>query len=312
MDNNPTKRSHFLPQMVLNRFTDESDGLVWVYDRETDTYRKQNVINTAVINNYYKYFGKDGEYHNDLEGFFSTIEGEAKTPIDKFGKQESLNNSEKERLAVYVAYQRVRVPHFANQMQVLSDKLYKAVNKRIFYNEEQAKHLIEKYNKDKNKNIELDPKVFLETIQDENYKMIESREYEIEMMLKSGLDHINYFMQMDWKIIFSPNNGAFITSDNPFVLFSPTEHNPFGGVGIITKGAVKAIPLSKDFYLAIFDKGNELGFYKCDRKHCRHINDTVALNCDRFVYSHSKELLKSVVERVKLKERVKKDSVVVG
>gem|GEM_PF-4320079 len=267
--------------MVLSRFA--TDGYIWVYDRTTNEYKHLGIKDTAVISNYYRYLGEDGKYHYDLEKKFSEIEGDASAVIGKIEKSESLSEKEKAQLSFFVALQKNRVPYFSKHTKELSEA---ALTK-----------LAQMFERPGGNRLEV--------------KVEQSREYEIKLLLEISAEMASYFAHMSWRIIFAPQSSAYITSDNPFVLFSPVENSPYRGVGVITKGAVKAIPLSKSFYLAMFDEGKDVAFYKADRRHCRHINDNVALNCDRFVYSHSEQLLRSVVERVNLKDRIKSKEIYV-
>ena len=55
MENQP-KRTHFLPKMILSRFS-ESD-LVWVYDIKTNEYKHLTIDNIAVDVNYYRFLAR--------------------------------------------------------------------------------------------------------------------------------------------------------------------------------------------------------------------------------------------------------------
>ena len=221
--------------------------------------------------------------------------------MNKIELKEEITELDKEKIATFIAFQRLRVPDFSKRIQEMTNKMTKAVNKRLYSNEKLTTKYIEKYNKEKRTAI--DPKAFFELVKNEDYFIQMNREGEIQLMMASVKDHFNYFMQMEWRIVFAPVNSAFVVSDNPFIIFSPSEHNPYRGVGIITPGVVKLIPLSKNFYIALLDKGNKITSHNAIREHCKFINDHIALNCDRFVYSHSLPLLKSIIERTKLKER---------
>lgn len=62
-------RCHYLPQFYLKYFLSR-DNKLWVYDRNLNEYREQTPKATGVKKGYYKYKGKDGKMHNDIEELF--------------------------------------------------------------------------------------------------------------------------------------------------------------------------------------------------------------------------------------------------
>ena len=47
-----SRRHHYLPQMYLRGFAD-ADELVWVFDRQHNTFIHQGILNTAVKKDFY-------------------------------------------------------------------------------------------------------------------------------------------------------------------------------------------------------------------------------------------------------------------
>lgn len=301
------KRHHFLPKMSLKRFACEK--YIWVYDRQGDSYTNPPIEDVAVIKNYYRYLGNDGEYHYDLEGLLSGIESDASVVIDKLEAFEPMSVEEKERIATYAAFQRVRVPEHAARVHEMREKTYHEMNKRMFRSKHDVNQLLSEYEAARGEKVEVEPEDFLRIIRNEELGLRKDREFEIGAMLTSVVEIIPRLMQMEWKVVFAPSEGAFLTSDNPFVLFPPSTPSPYRGVGIATPGAVKLLPLSRGMYLAFFDEGYEVKACTANRTHCRFVNDHIALNANRFVYSHSRELLASVVNRTKLKDQPKRERI---
>src|SRR5690349_16679523 len=82
-----SRRHHYLPQMYLRSFADEDD-LVWVFDRQTDTFLHQGVINTAVKKDFYTVVGADGRKTDAIETMMANmVEGPTKHIIDKLDKK---------------------------------------------------------------------------------------------------------------------------------------------------------------------------------------------------------------------------------
>ena len=80
-ETNPKKlsrRHHYVPQMYLRGFADEAD-LVWVFDRQNNSYLHQGVMNTAVKKDFYTITGPDGQKNDSVEQMMANmVEGPMK------------------------------------------------------------------------------------------------------------------------------------------------------------------------------------------------------------------------------------------
>src|SRR5665213_4202204 len=111
-ETNPKKlsrRHHYVPQMYLRGFADEAD-LVWVFDRQNNSYLHQGVMNTAVKKDFYTITGPDGKKSDSVEQMMAnTVEGPMKRIIDRLDKK-NLNWEGEDRaiLALFVALLKTR------------------------------------------------------------------------------------------------------------------------------------------------------------------------------------------------------------
>ncbi|MFH1562272.1 MAG: hypothetical protein ABIF11_02465 [Nitrospirota bacterium] len=98
------------------------------------------------------------------------------------------------------------------------------------------------------------------------------------------------------------------------MLVPPKDYNPesFWGVGIITLGAKKIIPLSKRTCLVMADYGGGISIKEIDRKGVTSINLTTAINSDRFLIARDKPLLEKIVKLTKVNRWTKKSRVQVS
>jgi hypothetical protein len=307
---NIPKRHHYLPQFYLKNFTDDN-GLLWVFDREKNEYRQQLPKDTAIKGYYYAFKGKDGRKHTEIENFFSVIEGKTKPILIKLDKKESINTEEKEILAIFISFLKTRVPHFEKLTNESSEKIMKQMNRLMFSSEERVAAMIDRYEKETGKKIKIDPKELIDFIQGDRYDIKFPREHSIESMLLLGQDLIGYFLQMDWFFLWAPKNSSFITSDNPFLLLPPSDYNPksFYGVGILTPGAKKIIPLTSHTCLIMGDHGGRMIGRIADPKAIRAINLYSAINSDRFLIARAKLLLERIVQITKVNKLEKKERI---
>ncbi len=307
--NNP-KRHHYVPQFYLKNFTN-SKGLLQIFDREKNEYRQQNPLNTAVQGHYYTFRTEKGKKHTEIEKLFSTIEDKAKLVIDKIDARENIAVEEKESLATFISFQKTRVPDFEKNINKLSEKLFKK-NIQKTSSHETVASFIKEYEKNTDKKLNISPEELFEISQNENRYSIEFiREWSLTMAIRLGRDSIKYFLDMDWIFLQVPKKASFITSDNPFALVPPSNYDPKSlyGVGLITPGAKKQIPLSQRTCLVMTDHGQNILSREIDRELVRKVNLITAINSDRFLIARDITLLKNIVKITKVNERKKKERV---
>ena len=310
----PPKRHHFLPQFYLGYFTN-SKNLLWEFDRETKLYDQKTPRGSAWERHYYRYKGKDGENHTDIEcGLFNHIETGAKPVIDKIDTGKSISEEEMGVVSLFVAFQHTRVPDFEKLSSSLSEAMIKALTKRQFSSVEATKKIIEEMD---NAGIDPDnktsPREVFDFVQEGDYTVTTGHEDFIGTMLSVGMKIAEHIQQMEWKYLFAPNGSSFITSDSPLFFIPPKDYakkHPFEGVGIATPGVVKIIPLTPRVCLSIGDTGTKVSSRVIEKKQVRAINRLVASNSDRFVYAKDKPLLERIVEDRNLDERRKKQVIV--
>lgn len=295
------KRHHYVPQFYLNNFADKQ-GKIWVYDRKIKEYRHQSVKDTAVQNNYYRMRLKGGGQTNELEGFFSQLEGLACSAMNKLERGTPLTEEEKGNIAAFVAFQMMRVPDFEKRENEGNEKIMKWINQGLWGSIENAqKRLDELKEKGVDESNEVSAKEMYEFVQKGNYRIQFPRERSIRTMLKLTFNIAGKFIQMDWLLLRAPKDGAFVTSDNPYTLFPHAEYNPNsfldGAVGILTPGAKKALPLSPNTSLFMCDHGGRFAKTTAPRDKMRNINLFYARTSDRFIFSKDELLLRSIVKR---------------
>jgi hypothetical protein len=114
-------------------------------------------------------------------------------------------------------------------------------------------------------------------------------------MLDFGLNTAQQLANMSWLVARAPKGAAFITSDDPFLLVPPRGYDPENspyGVGIITLGAQKCVPLTQEIYLSIQDEGSEMAFWQADRRAVRSINQNTARSHRRFLFGRDEALVR--------------------
>jgi len=128
------------------------------------------------------------------------------------------------------------------------------------------------------------------------YEVVTPHEQVVGAFLGSALDAYPFFFQMDWTVVLADEHARFLTSDDPFTLIPPTDWRPGdGGVGFLTRGAVKLLPLTSNACLTMGDKGGGLDFRTASPIEVNSINTAVARGAGRIVVGCDKQLVEDTV-----------------
>ena len=301
---NEPKRHHYLPQMYLRGFA--NGERVWVYDREKSEYREQGVVNTAVQRDYYAVTDASGAKNRDLEGILAGIEGKAAEAIRLADQRAALSEEQRAALAVFVALLKVRTPNFEKSFADAQDKLFKKILKATMNSEERIAASIAAYERDKGKKLPLAPKELLDLFQGGQFRIEPHRNQSVALMIELSSEFALLPAQMDWVFAHPPEGSQFITSDVPFGIIPPKDWKPGGllsGVGILTPGAVKAIPLTRRTLLLTFDKGDITRHAAMTEAVVRDFNVATAARTERFAIGTDRTLLESLVPAAGINKR---------
>jgi transcription-repair coupling factor (superfamily II helicase) len=294
-----SKRHHYVPQRYLSGFCDVPLQ-IHVYDRVRNEYRQQPVINTAVKKHYYRVKLKSGEFSDNIETLLSEFEGPTWPVIDKISDGKDISDIDKQKLAMYVALQKLRVPEYELATNELREKMVKMINKLEFSSVAYAQEQIDKYKHEIPDNNEIKAEYLYNFIHNEEYNVEVPREHTIDEMLKRCTDFAQYFLQMNWTFAVCSRETQFITSDNPFTLIAPDKQSPYRGCGILTPGAMKVMPLTKSVALCMGDKGEAMFYKKISRDWVKQFNCHHAVTSSQYLFSGNLALLKSIVKRTGL------------
>jgi hypothetical protein len=307
---NISKRHHYLPQFYLRNFADK-DGLLWIFDRDRSEYRQQSIKNTAVQVDYYTLQGQNGRKHIEIEEFLACLESDTKPVIEKIDRKRRISMEEKKVLAAFVSFLKVRVPDFEKTVNELSEKMIKEISKIMFSSKETADTLIKKYEKEVGIDSSLTAEKLIELTKKNNYRVKFNRTHSIQTMVNSGLALESFFLSLKWLFLRAPTNTTYITSDNPFVLLPPRDYQmkSIYGVGILTPGAKKIIPLTANTCLIMEDKGTITKGSIANKTMWRAINLCSAINSDRFLIARDRPLLEKIVKITKVNNWRKKERV---
>jgi len=209
MGKNP-KRHHFLPKSYLDGFC--RDRYLWLYDRNREEFRNQQPLNTAVIGNFYTIENTEGEKDYRLQGFFSKIEGSAKSTIRKLQARETISPEERLYLATFISLLMVRSPKFDQVTQEVAAAAAKQLIKHAVPTVEAAGALMKQYGTEKLAASTTDESMF-EFIHKEKFRIQVPRDTVISIMLDQTEKVTFEIAMMDWLVVHSHPSTSFITTD---------------------------------------------------------------------------------------------------
>lgn len=294
------KRHHILPRFYLDGFC--KDGLLWVYDRQVDEFRKQSPINTAVITHYYTIEDEKGEKQSGVETILSQIESLAKPVIEKLIASENVSPQDRADLAIFIAIQFLRVPAFEHMFNDLQDHAMRKLNERTFSSVDKIKEILERASGLDDETRKVDPEVILEIVDKGEYSIEFHRNDTIRAMLELSLKFSIIFQQMDWVIAHCSDDTSFITSDYPFTLIPPQNYTPnsFMGVGILTEGTIKLFPICQTCCLILKDKGDAVIHVQFGKSNVRQSNLSTSYNSERYLIARDEKLLRNLVRKTRI------------
>jgi hypothetical protein len=284
------KKHHYVPEFYLKGFC--RNGKLWVYDRERATYDQLPPEALGIKKNFYSFTDENGQRDVSAEKELSRVENAAAPVIRKLEAKQRITIKERCDLALFVSLMRYRVPDFRQEHEEWHDTVLKAIHKERFPSVEAVKAELVRQGHESDEEF---ARYIFEMIRDETYDVKTNKPYSIAQMLDLGLNTAEQLANMRWLIIRAPKKTAFITSDDPFLLTPPRGYDPETspyGVGVITPGAYKNVPLTQEIYLCIQDEGLDIAYWQADREVVRTINQDTAKSHRRFLFGRDKELLR--------------------
>lgn len=279
MNRNPV-RQHTIPKTYLKHFSENKDT-IYLYDLDKKEIRQQSISSVSIIKDFYTVVDVDEqEKKYDLEHFLAdSIEPIYNPTIQYIEDNQLLIN--KEEFSYFIAAQYLRSPRIKKQiLNEIYDAVINGKSGEIFKNE--------------------DIKIFRnEFILDGNTlalkEFLQQREENEGISIIAEIDEScygQYFVKIisklaksisekNWGFLNPPKKRSFITCDNSYI-----RADAYGGnIGWIN-GDI--FILSKNLALVI---GDIEGWYDINLNDVKLINTHTVHNADRYVFSHSSELL---------------------
>lgn len=306
---------HYVPRFLLEYFN--TNGYLWVYDRQKKEFRKQPPKTTAGEKAFYVFSDKKGGKNAGLEKMFSVIEGAVVNVIKELvlGKK-TLDMQQKADLAMFLTALYLRVPESIKRsenmgVQMTKELMSKSVMFEGYFNKtmnEIEKKLGKQISPEQRKDIQ-------KTFKNKNYNVVFPKGYALSVLLSNLTELYKIIVQMDWIIIRAPKDKTFISSDHPVYTFNPKPEGFWGsGIGLLAPNCETVAILTPKLAIYLSQKHNPYGVRSVISSSdlIDNFNFWSTRVSYRFVLSHNEKLLRRWIKRTKLSERGQYGKVHVG
>lgn len=296
------KRHHYLAESYLEGFSADGRG-VWVYEIPKQQLRGQTIKDTCVQSHYNALFGADGTRHLEIEEMLSQVEGDTKQIITHLDKSGRIDAPQKAALALFIAFQKVRVPEFEDQVNATSANLMNRMTRMSFADLERAREAIKSVEGKNGEPAGVTPEEMVEFVAKGEYDLKIHRNHSLEQMVHLAPEFANYFLQMEWAFLKAPAGSHYLTTDSSFIMLPPPDwekNNPLRmPYGILTRGARKVFPLSSRMAVVMFDHGDVVSYRDATPAMVSMINEQLAADAYRFIVGPDEQTVHSICTKVR-------------
>jgi hypothetical protein len=294
-----TKLNHYVPRFYLARFT-APDGLLWVFDKETRSSRRQAPQNTGAESHLYTVEKEDGEKSDRIEReIMSPMDGSVAPILDRWAQRGyRFVGKELPVVAQYMAIQHSRVPRnlelinefgvafFLKDLKELADdpqrfsEIFEFMSKNhgdLISGKEELKSCLKKLAE--RAPVRMNPKLAL------CYSLLMAR------------DFCRVLSRMYWSIVECPDGCEFITCDSPVVSCAEDDSGRAQfAANFVSPRFEVAFPISPSMCVYIRRRQGQYR-YRCGRALVQKLNRRAACMAERFVYARNGANVGSIVEQ---------------
>jgi len=289
------KRHHYVQRAHLDRWSDPS-GNIYICDLTNGNIYEGPAKSAAWEKYYYSIDDpKHPEFKFEIEEFLGTdIEGPAVPIIQKFCDDWRLSAEEKDKLALYIAFQKLRVPFFEKFSNQIAESMTKeGILKTLKDDHQFGKFMTE--NAEKYNAIGKPPsrEELIKTVEENRIKIEYPRAQSLKNMLQLSLPLNDLYLQSRW-VLLEAKESSFIISDNPAVTIYLGKKDGNTGVSETT------FPLSPKYCLLINqEERGEIVASDESADGVKELNRRTLLHATRFLFGNDRVLLEESYKEFK-------------
>jgi hypothetical protein len=287
------RKHHYVPVFYQSNFVNEN-GLLWVYDRGRQTYKELHPRVICFERDLYAV--KPDNKPPDMQ-----VEKKILSMVDNAGFQgirdflvRKPSRAAEEETAIFMAFQWTRVPAMSRDFRASYARMIQELSRLAFLNVDRVKTVMEQYERDTGKKIEVEPEAMVEAYPGEKFEITATETAFLTQMMQQAASLAKVLMGLEWEILEVADGTGFILCDCPVVVVPPKGSDQ---VGFAVPGSAKYFPLSRSLCVRLGGQGRKRSFRKLGKEDVRIVNLNIAANSERFIMSPSKTQLENIVQR---------------
>lgn len=304
----PSKRHHSIAQAIQRNFLELNEEKLWVYDRIANEFRFQKTTEIAVYGQLYKMQHPDLTDHAyDIETMFSTLETNAAPAFLKLRERQQITLEERDAISAFMGMQVVRTPERLDVTKQLAQKVGQYLTEEMLLDltnmdhDEYNAHMTEYESESDEDMSDITQEELRRVVEERRLSVKQPEDYHLGVMLESGDQLGRIFSQRQWIILHANAGGSYIGSDCGMVLMIDGNTVNHRGHSPASPGMATIFPFSSNSALMISSKKMPSILHASHkRKGVRELNNQLAQESVRIIFSHSKKLLQSISERERL------------
>jgi uncharacterized protein DUF4238 len=302
LEKNPAKRQHFLPQLLLRKFSFTREGQEGIFQMKAAgraAPRRVGLKGAASRNRLYAGLDDDGELSNRNEGYLALIEAHAAPALTCLLEDpDSLSPGQRATIAFFIAVQTMRTPGAAAQVtavaqtafqnaasEMFSDRDAFAERHREFFGENADEEEIEAYRRE-----------IIDSVRDGKLRLVGERGAAFGEGLRHAVELVPAIIAFDWTLLRAPD-GGIITCDRGYAIHDPTPPVPWAAQGLLSsENSETTFPLSSDACLLLRPEpaSASLSIAEIDSRQVEEINLRTYGWAEEYVFGESQAALVAV------------------
>jgi hypothetical protein len=287
------RKHHYVPVFYQKQFVNAS-GLLWVYDRRRRAYQELSPTVICCQKDLYSLKPKNAPKDQRVESkAFGIADGKCASALrDLVTGKTPPDLTTLETIAYFAGLQSSWLPSSGEYISGVYKNAVEEMMRLSTVSVDRMKSLLDDYSEKTGDVVNVSPESMVEAVRGNHLELVINERPFIEHIFHHAGFMSEIFLQMSWDILTSPYGMGFILCDDPLTIVPPR-----GGsdIGLGIPGAVKYLPLSRQFCLRIGDVGATLRYRKIDESTVGIINQNIAANSERFILGPDKDQLEKIV-----------------
>lgn len=302
LDQNPAKRQHFLPQLLLRKFSFTRDGQEGIFQMKAAgraAPQRVGLKGAASRNRLYAGLDEDGELSNRNEGYLALIETHAAPALRCLLEDpDSLSPGQRATIAFFIAVQTMRTPGAAAQVTAVAQTAFQNAASEMFSDREAfAERHREFFGREAGeKEIEAFRREVIDSVREGKVRLAGERGAAFGEGLRHAVERVPQIFAFDWTLLRARDAG-FITCDRGYAIHDPTPPVPWAAQALLSsENSETTFPLSSEACLLLRpgSAGASLSIAEVDALEVEQINLRTYGWAEEYVFGETQAALVAV------------------